>query len=32
MCDGSVRFLRDTMATKMVAFAITSQRGDLFSD
>jgi len=32
MCDGSVRFLRDTMATKMVAFAITSQRGDLFAD
>jgi prepilin-type N-terminal cleavage/methylation domain-containing protein/prepilin-type processing-associated H-X9-DG protein len=32
MCDGSVRFLRESMATKQIAFAITSQRGDLFTD
>ena len=32
MADGSVRFLRDSMSTKQLAFAITSQRGDLFSE
>jgi prepilin-type N-terminal cleavage/methylation domain-containing protein/prepilin-type processing-associated H-X9-DG protein len=32
MCDGSVRFLKESMATKQLAFAITSQRGDLFSE
>jgi prepilin-type N-terminal cleavage/methylation domain-containing protein/prepilin-type processing-associated H-X9-DG protein len=31
LCDGSVRFLRQSMATRQVAFAITSQRGDLFA-
>jgi len=30
MADGSVRFLKESMATKQLAFAITSQRGDLF--
>jgi prepilin-type N-terminal cleavage/methylation domain-containing protein/prepilin-type processing-associated H-X9-DG protein len=32
MADGSVRFLRDSMSTKQLAFAITSQRGDVFQD
>ena len=32
MADGSVRFLKASMSTKQVAFAITSQRGDLFSE
>jgi len=30
-CDGSVRFLRDSIATRQVAFGITSQRGDIFA-
>jgi prepilin-type N-terminal cleavage/methylation domain-containing protein/prepilin-type processing-associated H-X9-DG protein len=29
MGDGSVRFLKDSMATRQLAFAITSERGDL---
>jgi prepilin-type N-terminal cleavage/methylation domain-containing protein/prepilin-type processing-associated H-X9-DG protein len=31
MGDGSVRFLRESMATKQLAFAITSQRDDVFT-
>ena len=31
MADGSVRFLRESMSTKQLAFAITSQGGEVFT-
>ena len=31
MGDGSVRFLRDSTPTRMIAFMITAQRGEVVS-
>jgi prepilin-type N-terminal cleavage/methylation domain-containing protein/prepilin-type processing-associated H-X9-DG protein len=31
MADGGVRFFRESMSTRMVAFAVTAQKGEVFS-